>query len=184
MTESMDKPGAGQPSAVKNAACLLCDPAAADATLHRIEVWSDRIWRLTMALRSEVLGFSYLEPRRHVAHVEDLDGDEAASFGRALAITTAALKDQTLAERVYVYIFGEGIPHLHLHLAPHRRDDALSDQMVRGEFIERPLRGGATELISKDFPLLDEEELSGTAERVKQQLSGTSSMAVPRPGPR
>jgi hypothetical protein len=89
--------------------CLLCDPAAADAALDRLEVWADGTWRLTMALRSELLGFSYLEPRRHVPHIEDLDGEEARTFGQALALA-AALKQQTGAELVFLYVFGEGIP--------------------------------------------------------------------------
>ena len=42
-------------------------------------------------------------------------------------------------EVVYVYIFGDGVPHLHLHLAPHRPGDALNDQMIRGEIVEEKL---------------------------------------------
>jgi diadenosine tetraphosphate (Ap4A) HIT family hydrolase len=155
--------------------CLLCDPAAADAALDRVEVWADGTWRLTMALRSEVLGFSYLEPRRHVPHIEDLDGEEARTFGQALALAAAALKQQTGAELVFLYVFGEGIPHLHVHLAPHRAGDALNTQILRGEFVERPLPGGATEYLSKDFPLLDESELRDLADRVHRQLHGAST---------
>jgi diadenosine tetraphosphate (Ap4A) HIT family hydrolase len=141
-------------------------------------VWSDAEWRLTMALRSEVAGFSYLEPRRHVPHIEDLNGAEAASFGRALALAASALKEQTQADQVYVYVFGGGIAHLHVHLAPHRPNDALSDQMIRGEFIERPLPGGATEFLSKDFPLVDEQQLRGLADRVSQQLRWVASRSI------
>jgi diadenosine tetraphosphate (Ap4A) HIT family hydrolase len=154
--------------------CLLCDPAAADAALDRPEVWADGTWRLTMALRSELLGFSYLEPRRHVPHIEDLDGEEARTFGQALALA-AALKQQTGAELVFLYVFGEGIPHLHLHLAPHRAGDALNTQILRGEFVERPLPGGATEYLSSDFPLLEESELRDLAGRVHRQLHGAST---------
>jgi diadenosine tetraphosphate (Ap4A) HIT family hydrolase len=154
--------------------CLLCDPAAADAALDRLEVWADGTWRLTMALRSELLGFSYLEPRRHVPHIEDLDGEEARTFGQALALA-AALKQQTGAELVFLYVFGEGIPHLHLHLAPHRAGDALNTQILRGEFVERPLPGGAIEYLSSDFPLLEESELRDLASRVHRQLHGAST---------
>jgi diadenosine tetraphosphate (Ap4A) HIT family hydrolase len=168
------------PERPQDQACLLCDPVAADAALDRIEVWSDATWRLTMALRSEVLGFSYLEPRRHIPHLEDLDGEEAVTFGRALALAAAALKQQTHAELVFLYVFGGGIPHLHMHLAPHRAGDALNTQIVRGEFLERPLPGGATEYVSKDFPLLDERELRDLAERCNRQLRGESTSPKPR----
>jgi diadenosine tetraphosphate (Ap4A) HIT family hydrolase len=163
------------PGAPQGQGCLLCDPAAADAALDRVEVWSDTTWRLTMALRSEVLGFSYLEPRRHVPHVVDLDGEEAATFGQALALAAAALKQQTHAELVFLYVFGGGIPHLHVHLAPHRAGDALNTQILRGEFVERPLPGGATEYVSSDFPLLEEQALRDLADRVHHQLHGTST---------
>jgi diadenosine tetraphosphate (Ap4A) HIT family hydrolase len=151
-------------------ACLLCDPNKADAQLQRVEVWNDGTWRLTMALRSEVLGFCYLEPVRHVSHIEDLEGVEAATFGPALARAAAALKHQTEAELVYLYVFGEGIAHLHVHLAPHRSGDALSDQIVRGEFTERKLPGGATEVVSDDFPLLEEDLIKALAEGVSREL--------------
>jgi diadenosine tetraphosphate (Ap4A) HIT family hydrolase len=168
-------PRQGQAQQGQAQGCLLCDPVAADAALDRVEVWSDATWRLTMALRSEVLGFSYLEPRRHLPHVEDLDGEEAATFGQALALAAAALKQQTRAELVFVYVFGGGIAHLHVHLAPHRAGDALNTQILRGEFTKRRLPGGATEYLSSDFPLLDERELRDLAGRVSRQLRGAST---------
>jgi diadenosine tetraphosphate (Ap4A) HIT family hydrolase len=163
------------PAVPQGQECLLCDPAAADAALDRLEVWADGTWRLTMALRSEVLGFSYLEPRRHVPHIEDLHGEEAQTFGQALALAAAALKQQTGAELVFLYVFGEGIPHLHVQLAPHRAGDGLNTQILRGAFVERPLPGGATEYLSSDFPLLDESELRDLAGRVHRQLHGAST---------
>jgi len=40
-----------------------------DHALMRTEVWSDDLWRLTASEASEVAGFSYLEPRRHIADI-------------------------------------------------------------------------------------------------------------------
>ena len=39
-----------------------------------------------------------------------------------------ALRDETGSDLVYVYVFGGGIPHLHLHLTPHHPGDALNTQ--------------------------------------------------------
>jgi diadenosine tetraphosphate (Ap4A) HIT family hydrolase len=150
--------------------CLLCDPSAADAELHRTEVWSDPRWRLTMALRSEVPGFAYLEPRRHIPHLEDLSGDEAATLGPVLAAASRALRVATDGELVYVYVFGGGIAHLHLHLAPHRPGDALNDQMIRGDFVETRLPGGATEYVSTEFPLVPEDRIVRLARTVRTHL--------------
>src|SRR6185295_2692991 len=93
--------------------CPICRGVAVDEELERIQVWEDALWRLTVGLASEVPGFAYLEPKRHIGFVTDLDGPEAASFGPILARCTRALKETTGAPIVYVYIFGDGVPHLH-----------------------------------------------------------------------
>jgi diadenosine tetraphosphate (Ap4A) HIT family hydrolase len=151
--------------------CIICQGAAADKELQRIQVWEDTYWRLTMSLSAEVLGFSYLEPKRHIPYITDLDGEEAQTLGEVLAQVTRVLRDETEAELVYVYLFGSGVPHLHFHLAPHRAGDALNDQMIRGEMVVEKLTSGAEQFISKDFPPLPEEEQRVVARRVQQRLS-------------
>ena len=153
-----------------NKDCPICRGAAFDPEMDRIAVWEDALWRLTVSLAAEVPGFDYLEPKRHVPHITDLDGAEAASFGPALARCTRTLREVTGADVVYVYIFGDGIPHLHVHLAPHRKGDALNDQMIRGEIVEEKLPSGATSFFSKEFPALAREQLLAVAERVGQRL--------------
>lgn len=150
--------------------CVLCRGVAGDAELQRIQVWEDSLWRLTLSLDAEVLGFAYLEPKRHIPHITDLDGEEARTFGAVMARVTQVLRDETGAELVYVYIFGGGVPHLHVHLAPHRSDDALNTQIIRGEVIEEELPSGAGRYSSKEFPPLPEEELRAVAQRVQQRL--------------
>ena len=155
--------------------CILCRGAAADQELGVVQVWEDRYWRMTTSLEAEVLGFSYLEPRRHIPHITDLDGEEARTFGTVLAQVTSALREATGAELVYVYVFGGGIPHLHLHLAPHRTGDALNTQLIRGEFTAEQLASGVTRYVSKDFPLVPEEEQRAAARQVQQRLASYRS---------
>jgi len=152
--------------------CPMCRGVAADAELERTQVWEDAHWRLTVSLASEVLGFAYLEPKRHIAFVADLDGVEAETFGQVLAASTRALKQATGADLVYVYIFGDSVPHLHVHLAPHRPGDALNDQMIRGEIVEEKLPSGMTLVSSKDFPPLPRQDLLEVAERVRIRMRG------------
>ncbi|NJM92345.1 MAG: hypothetical protein HC861_06715 [Rhodospirillaceae bacterium] len=154
--------------------CPMCRGAAADEELERIEVWQDAHWRLTVSVSSEVAGFAYLEPKRHIRTITELDGPEAATFGPALARSTAALKDATGAVVVYVYIFGDGVPHLHLHLAPHRPGDALSDQMIRGELVEEKLPNGMTRFSSSTFPPLPREQLTQIADQVRHKMSASA----------
>lgn len=152
--------------------CLLCRTDDSDAEFNRIRVWQDDLWRLTVSLDSEVPGFAYLEPKRHVPYITDLKEAEAASFGPVLARCTQSQREATGAEVVYIYIFGDGIPHLHVHLAPHRKGDALNDQMIRGEIVEQKMPSGATQFYSKEFPALRRDELLAVAERVRQRLNG------------
>ncbi len=150
--------------------CILCRGRAADGELRRVEVWRDDLWRLTASLTAEVAGFCYLEPHRHVPHITELDGPEAASFGAVLSKAARALRAATGAELVYVYVFGGGVEHLHVHLAPHVAGDALNEQMVRGALVERRLPSGLTEVVSEEFPALPEALQRATAERLRGLL--------------
>lgn len=136
-----------------------------------MRVWEDGLWRLSTLTHGQVPGFSFLEPKRHVRYVEELDGDEAATFGAALARVSAALKEAAGAERVFVYVFGGGIPHLHLHLAPHVEGDALSATILRGDVETKPGPGGTTLLLATDFPVPPRSTMREVAERARALLS-------------
>lgn len=158
-------------AAPETSGCPLCQGGAIDEQFMRVEVWQDDLWRLTTAIASETPGFSYLEPRRHIPDIAALDGPEAASLGSTLARVTSALKAETGAQLVYIYVFGDGIAHLHFHLAPHTAGDALNDHMIRGEMIETPLPNGATLIESKDYPPLPAADLRALAERLRLRLA-------------
>jgi diadenosine tetraphosphate (Ap4A) HIT family hydrolase len=157
--------------------CILCRGAAADPELGVVQVWEDSLWRVTLATDGEIAGFAHLVPKRHVPYITDLDGAEARTLGLVLAFVSHALKLATGAELVYVYIFGGGVPHLHLHLAPHRRGDALNDKMIRGESIETRLPSGFTRIVSKDFPPLPPNVHAQVVDRVKTLLANPPSWA-------
>src|SRR5919202_3346186 len=154
-----------------HANCILCRGAEADKELGVVQVWEDSYWRMTTSLDAEVLGFSYLEPKRHIPYITDLDGEEARTFGDVIARVTRALRDETGAELVYVYVFGGSIPHLHVHLAPHRPNDALNDQLIRGESVVEHLESGIVRITSKEFPPLPEEEQRAVADRIRRRLA-------------
>ena len=151
--------------------CALCRGAEADHELGRVQVWEDDLWRLTMSMDSYTPAFCYLEPNRHIPYITDLDGEESRTFGAVMARVTSVLKEITATEVVYVYIFGGGIPHLHVHLAPHAEGDALAGTMIRGEVSEEKLPSGATALISKEFAPVPRAELEALATRACQFLS-------------
>jgi diadenosine tetraphosphate (Ap4A) HIT family hydrolase len=155
--------------------CIICRKSEGDPELGRVQVWEDDLWRLTTALEGPALGFTYLEPKRHVPHITDLVGEEARTFGEVLARASRALRSATSAEVVYVYVFGTGVAHLHVHLAPHRRGDVYNDQMLRGEVDQRHLPSGATSMASKDFPDLPAAEHEAARDRIRKEMAGATA---------
>jgi diadenosine tetraphosphate (Ap4A) HIT family hydrolase len=113
---------------------MLCHVEEADAFFCRRRVWQDELWRLSVVLQGAVIGFAHLEPRRHIPFITDLDGPEAASLGAVLARATAGIRSATAADKVYVYVFGDRVSHLHFNLAPHQPGDML----VGGAGLIRP----------------------------------------------
>jgi len=153
--------------------CPLCAGTEMDDALMRTEVWSDELWRLTTASVSEVAGFSYLEPRRHVPDITQLTGEEAATFGEAIARTSRAIKNATGADRVYVYIFGESVDHLHVHLAPHREPGSpLIGEMIKGSQHKVTLSTGEEIWASDRYPLQSADIAEAAIDGIRSELSG------------
>ena len=151
--------------------CAICAGPAGDAELDRVEVWRDDHWRLSMSRHGPTLGFAYLEPIRHIPFLADLDGPEAATFGAAIAHASAALREASGAALVYAYVFGGGIPHLHVHLAPNRPEGVLNTALINGPLKERKLPSGATEIISMDHPDLPEQEVAAVVKRARELMA-------------
>lgn len=70
-------------------------------------------------------GYLYVEPHRHAAGWEDLNADEAAHLGRLLRRASLALRTVG-CDHVYAFVYGDGVPHLHVHLIG-RWPDAPAD---------------------------------------------------------
>jgi diadenosine tetraphosphate (Ap4A) HIT family hydrolase len=152
--------------------CAICRGPAGDEELDRVEVWRDDLWRLSMSRHGSTLAFAYLEPIRHIPFLADLDGPEAAAFGPAIARACAALREAAEAELVYAYVFGGGIRHIHVHLAPNRPEGVLNTDVIEGRVEKRKLPSGATDMISLDHPELPEDEIAAVIERVRQAMAG------------
>jgi diadenosine tetraphosphate (Ap4A) HIT family hydrolase len=138
-----------------DAPCLLCNWAEADKHFQRVPVWENNLWRVTTSLVAPIVGFSYLEPKRHIAYITELDGEEAATLGTTLAWVTRTLREETNAQLVYVNVFGERVAHLHFNLAPHRHGDAL--------------RGGPG-MLAEAAPPVPRGELEMMAQRLRRRL--------------
>jgi len=158
--------------------CPLCAGRDMDEALMRVEVWSDELWRLTTILVGEVAGFSYLEPKRHISDITMLDGAEAASFGRVIAEASTAIKKATGADLVYVYVFGDSVKHLHVHLAP-QRDEAspLVNDMIKGNQHKVHLPTGEEIWASDRYPLQPQEVMHAAIDDIRASLNpGATSL--------
>jgi diadenosine tetraphosphate (Ap4A) HIT family hydrolase len=96
-----------------------------------------------------VRGFCYLEPLKHIEYLHMLDDDMSQEFGLLLVRASRALKATLNARLVYVYIFGDHIPHLHAHLAPHFDGDNYY-----GDIIKPGIRLSKRRISKNDFDTL------------------------------
>lgn len=151
--------------------CTICRGPEGDPELDRVEVWRDAHWRLSMSRTGSTLAFAYLEPIRHVPYLADLDGPEAATFGPAIARASRVLREATGAKLVYAYVFGGGIPHLHVHLAPNAPEGVLNTMLISGRVEETKLPSGATDIRSLDHPELPQSEREAVIERVRDAMT-------------
>lgn len=91
------------------------------------------------------LGHLVVETKRHVAGLGLLTDEEAAAVGRLVNDLSAALLSDGGAEHVYSHVYGDGVPHLHVHLVPRYRGAPPEYRTLRTkEWPEAP-RGGARE---------------------------------------
>lgn len=95
--------------------CLICvKHAAADPGL---EVHRDRLTYVghLPAGPTVYLGHLFVEPLEHRPGLADLDPEQAAAVGRSLQRASATLKAAGM-EHVYAFVYGDAVPHLHVHL--------------------------------------------------------------------
>lgn len=65
---------------------------------------------------TDYLGHLMLKAKRHAPGFADLTEEEAQAVGLAITRLSSALKICTGAEKVYVEMYAEVVPHLHVHL--------------------------------------------------------------------
>ena len=73
-----------------------------------------------------LLGWLLLDTVRHCAGPWEFTDREMADWGRALKDACDLVRRRTGCDRVYTIAFGEGAPHLHVHLIPRFGRDAAT----------------------------------------------------------
>jgi len=106
-------------------ACVFCRIAASDEPDEEtLVLWRGPLALVVLNLYPYTSGHLMVLPTRHVAELEDVDGEEVQALWAALADATRALKDAYRPEGINVGVnlgraAGAGVPgHFHVHCLP------------------------------------------------------------------
>jgi diadenosine tetraphosphate (Ap4A) HIT family hydrolase len=116
-------------SAAPTSACAVCAWEVRPRPAGDLVVVESDRWIVRHHMHpAPLVGWLQLISRRHVQGPAHFDRSEAAEFGIALHEVSSALERYSGALRVYAIAFGEGSPHLHVHLVPRMpgRDDTAA----------------------------------------------------------
>ncbi|HEY0640750.1 MAG TPA: HIT domain-containing protein [Pseudonocardiaceae bacterium] len=100
--------------------CRICDKHRGVGPLVGPEVWSDDL--LLVFHRppgpdgTGVLGYLFVETRRHAPSLTDLTEAEARAVGTAIWRAGRALRAELSAESVFTAVIGTGVAHFHHHV--------------------------------------------------------------------
>lgn len=99
--------------------CEICR-LHADCQMQRVyECSRDERWVVRHhADPAPLLGWMFLSAVRHVQGPADLNDVEAEQLGPMLRTVSRLVRSLTGCDRVYAIAFGQGAPHLHVHLIP------------------------------------------------------------------
>lgn len=102
------------------AECIICRKHASGDAMGPGVIYENELVFASHAPAGEgasaYLGYVFVETKRHVKGLGELADDEAAAIGLLVNAVSAALRETESAEHVYSYVYGDGVPHLHVHL--------------------------------------------------------------------
>ena len=100
--------------------CPICAKHRGEGPLVGPAVWADE--HALISHRpigpdgTTVLGYLYVETRRHVPYLADLSDAEAEAIGRTVRRAARGLRTELAADFVFSAVIGMGIAHFHQHL--------------------------------------------------------------------
>lgn len=129
--------------------CKICKKHTESDSNHIVDF---SYFKLSHApLESHILGYVYIEPKRHVEHWSEFTENESSELTKIIKYTEQVLKQQLNVERVYLITISEAVRHIHFHVIPR-----LSDQKLKGlDLIEQ-----ATQQIIKSDLRITTDQIS------------------------
>jgi diadenosine tetraphosphate (Ap4A) HIT family hydrolase len=115
------------PRAAMPAPCAVCQIHADPARQEAYDIARGELWLLRHHPDPAPLaGWLLLDALRHVGGPLAFSDREAGAWGPAVRQASQLVHELTGCDRVYAIAFGEGAPHLHLHLIPRFAADPAS----------------------------------------------------------
>jgi len=125
-------------------------------------VYEDEDWFVTHGpLSSQVLGYMYIEPKRHVEHWSDFTDKELSQMGLLVKRLEIALKKILPVERVYTVTISEAVRHLHVHVIPRQEGHTIKGLPL----IEQATTGSKAGEVE-----IDEQTYAAFIEKIKNAL--------------
>ena len=113
--------------------------------------------RLYLYRESTYPGRCVLVPDRHVCHLTDLTDQERNRFFADAVKTAKALEKVFAPDQINYLMFGDSLPHLHLHLVPKYREGADFGSLFR--------------MMPEDGRMMSTAECREQAELIRKALS-------------
>jgi diadenosine tetraphosphate (Ap4A) HIT family hydrolase len=103
--------------------CFVCDKHLGRIDLPGGVIYDDELVYASHGIIPEnkhttYLGTLFVEPRRHVPGIAELNEAEAKQIGLVSSRLARALKQSEQADHVYAFVLGHHVPHLHVWLVP------------------------------------------------------------------
>ncbi len=94
--------------------CPICEK---HETVNEDVLFENQNWVITHGpLASQLFGYIYIEPKRHVENWTEFTDSELAEIGPLIKKVESALKEVISIDRLYSVTISEAVRHIHFHL--------------------------------------------------------------------
>ena len=105
--------------------CLVCRKHRGEAAVAGGVIFEDDLISISHAQlwgdeKDHYLGHVFVEAKRHVPELADLNEQEAHAIGLYVSRVAKALLQTEGMEHVYSFFIGDGVPHVHVHVIGRR----------------------------------------------------------------
>ena len=118
--------------------CMYCDPGEKLNSLMKL-VKKLRVSTLFILRDQSFKGRCVLMFEEHRKEIDDISTDKQLLFIQDLSDAVSAIRSVFHPDKVNYAIFGDEVPHLHIHLVPKYKDGPLWGQAFCAQAVE-PLR--------------------------------------------